>query len=90
MDDSTKIILSKLEEIDSRLKKIESEDKTPVSVKKNLKDPLFDRAWQIAEKYDEVPSSLLQKFLVIDKVRAEQILDQLEQAGLGQCVWEER
>ena len=99
MDDAAKIILKKLEEIDHRLRTIESEKKTGLvvsqkavspQINKDLKDPLFNRAVQIIERYDEVPATLLQRLLSVDMPRAEKILDQLEQAGLGQCVWEER
>ena len=99
MDDAAKIILKKLEEIDHRLKTIESEKKTGSAasqktvspqVNKDLRDPLFNRAVQVVERYDELPATLLQKLLSVDMSRAEKILDQLEQAGLGQCVWEER
>lgn len=90
MDDAAKIILKKLEEIDGRLKKIEGDEKPVKQEKKDLRDPLFAKATQVIQKYDEVTTTQMQKLLVVDQVRAEKILDQLEEAGLGQCVWEDR
>ncbi len=97
MDNSVNIILQKLEEIDGRLKKIEgggiSQNKpvhTQAQPKRPLQDPLYQKAVSLVGKYDEVPAPLLQRLLAVDLPRAEQILDQLEEAGLGQCSWEER
>lgn len=97
MDNSANIILQKLEEIDGRLRKIEGgtvvQPKPPQmqnQPKKPLQDPLFQKTVSLVGKYDEVPAPLLQRLLSVDLPRAEQILDQLEAAGLGQCTWEER
>lgn len=91
MDDSVKVILKKLDDIDSRLKSIEGV-KTPstlrVSEAKETKverDPLFSKALEMMNKYDEMSSRQLQETLRIDQKRADSILDQLETAGLGTC-----
>lgn len=90
MDDAAKIILKKLEEIDGRLKKIEGDEKPSKQEKKDSRDPLFAKATQVIQKYDEVTTTQMQKLLGVDQMRAEKILDQLEEAGMGQCVWEDR
>lgn len=96
MDNSANIILRKLEEIDGRLRKIEgSNSQTKPSLQQNQakgreRDSLYQKAVSLVEKYDEIPAPLLQRLLVVDLPRAEKILDQLEEAGLGQCTWEER
>jgi len=91
MDDSVKVILKKLDEIDSRLKTIEGV-KTPsalrVSEDKEAKierDPLFGKALEMMDKFDEMSSKQLSETLKIDQKRADTILDQLESAGLGTC-----
>jgi len=95
MDDSVKVILRKLDNIDSRLRSIEGV-KTPsvlrVSEAKETKverDPLFGKALEIMDKYDEMSSRQLQEVLKIDTKRADSILDQLETAGLGTCYMKE-
>ncbi|MFN4212838.1 MAG: DNA translocase FtsK [Microgenomates group bacterium] len=100
MDDPLKLILKKLDEIDNRLKKLETSkritsevksqtaaDKTASSVSQH--DPLFAKAVEIMEKYDEISASTLQQALKIDKARAEKLLDELEAAGYGTCYWKE-
>lgn len=100
MDDPLKLILKKLAEIDNRLKKLETSkritsevksqtaaDKTASSVSQH--DPLFAKAVEIMEKYDEISASTLQQALKIDKARAEKLLDELEAAGYGTCYWKE-
>lgn len=86
MNDPLNIILSKLQNIESRLFKIEGRpgrtDSKP--------DPLLHKALEIANKHDEVPSSLLQKELRIDVKRAEGIMDELEKAGYGECYFADR
>ena len=99
MDDSLKIILKKLEEIDNRIKHLEEKsislspknqpsEKTP-SPPSSQRDPLFAKAVEIMEKHEEISSFTLQQALKIDKTRAEKILDQLEAAGFGTCYWKE-
>lgn len=91
MDESVKVILKKLDDIDSRLKSIEGV-KTPstlrVSEAKEIKierDPLFSKALEVMDKYDELSSKQLIEVLKIDTKRADSILDQLETADLGTC-----
>lgn len=95
MDESVKVILKKLDDIDSRLKSIEGV-KTPstlrVSEAKEIKierDPLFPKALEVMDKYDELSSKQLIEVLKIDQKRADAILDQLETAGLGTCYMKE-
>ncbi len=97
MDDSVKVILKKLDEIDNRLKSIEggkaSSVPTPrVYEAKEVKierDPLFGKALEMMERQDEMSSPQLQESLKIDQKRADSILDQLESAGLGTCYMKE-
>ena len=97
MDDSIKVILKKLDDIDSRLKSIEG-GKTPssptlrVSEAKETKverDSLFSKALEMMDKFDEMSSIQLQEVLKIDTKRADNILDQLETAGMGTCYMKE-
>jgi len=95
MDDSVKVILKKLDDIDSRLKSIEGV-KTPSVLRaseaketKIERDPLFGKALEIMDKFDEMSSRQLQEVLKIDIKRADSILDQLETAGLGTCYMKE-
>ncbi len=97
MDDSVKVILKKLDDIDSRLRSIEG-GKTPgtatlrVSEAKEAKierDPLFGKALEMMDKFDEMSSIQLQEVLKVDQKRADTILDQLESAGLGTCYMKE-
>lgn len=92
MDDSVKIILKKLDDIDSRLKSLESPTGTSASVdtaQKVERDPLFHKAVEAMEKLDEISSKQLSDALKIDVKRAEAIMDQLEAAGLGTCYTKE-
>ncbi len=100
MNDPLKIILKKLDEIDNRLKKLETNKNITPSIQTQtapdqtqppiaLRDPLFAKAVQILEKYDEISALQLQQALKIDKERAEKILDELEAAGYGSCYWKE-
>lgn len=97
MDDSVKVILKKLDEIDSRLKSIEGVKTATattqrVSEAKEAKierDPLFGKALEMMDEFDEMSSTQLMETLKIDKKRAETILDQLETAGLGTCYMKE-
>ena len=49
------------------------------------RDPLFSKALEMMDKFDEMSSRQLQDTLKIDNKRADSILDQLETAGLGTC-----
>lgn len=97
MDDSVKVILKKLDEIDSRLKSIEGVKTATattqrVSEAKEAKierDPLFGKALEMMDKFDEMSSKQLMEALKIDQKRADSILDQLETAGLGTCYMKE-
>lgn len=90
MDESVKVILKKLDEIDGRLRSIEGV--RPVSEVKEVKierDPLFSKALEMMDKFDEMSSKQLAEALKIDQKRADGILDQLETAGLGTCYMKE-
>ena len=97
MDESVKVIIKKLDEIDSRLRSIEggktSVAPAPVATEqkepKVVRDPLFGKALEIMDKYDEMSSKQIQELLKIDQKRADTILDQLETAGLGTCYMKE-
>jgi len=97
MEDSVKVILKKLDEIDSRLKSIEGVKTTAVTTQrvsdakeaKIERDPLFGKALEMMDKFDEMSSKQLVETLKIDIKRAEIILDQLETAGLGTCYMKE-
>jgi predicted RND superfamily exporter protein len=99
MEDSVKVILKKLDDIDSRLRSIEgvktSSSFSPalrvpeVKETKIERDPLFGKALEIMDKLDEMSSRQLQEALKIDTKRADSILDQLETAGLGTCYMRE-
>jgi len=97
MDESVKVILKKLDEIDSRLKSIEGVKVATVTTQrvsdakeaKIERDPLFTKALEMMDKFDEMSSKQLQDALKIDVKRADTILDQLETAGLGTCYMKE-
>jgi len=90
MDDAVKVILKKLEEIDSRLKNLESPSQaSPNVATKFEKDPLFSKAVEVMDKYEEISSKQLAEALKIDIKRAEKIMDQMEAAGLGTCYTKE-
>lgn len=97
MDDSVKVILKKLDEIDSRLKSIEGVKTAAVVTQKVSeakeakieRDPLFGKALEMMDKFDEMSSKQLMEALKIDQKRADGILDQLETAGLGTCYMKE-
>lgn len=97
MDDSVKVILKKLDEIDSRLKSIEGVKTANVATlrvseakeAKIERDPLFGKALEMMDKFDELSSKQLSEALKIDAKRADAILDQLESAGLGTCYMKE-
>ncbi|MFA6016853.1 MAG: hypothetical protein WC744_02095 [Patescibacteria group bacterium] len=97
MEDSVKVILKKLDEIDSRLKSIEGVKVATVTTQrveaakdaKTERDPLFSKALEMMDKFDEMSSKQLVEALKIDQKRADAILDQLETAGLGTCYMKE-
>lgn len=91
MDDSVKIILKKLDDIDSRLKSLETPGATTKvpEVKKVERDPLFSKALEIMDKHDEISSKMLSEALKIDIKRTETIMDQMEAAGIGTCYTKE-
>lgn len=89
MDDSIKVILKKLDDIDSRLRSIEGVGVSEAKETKVERDPLFGKALEIMDKYDEMSSRQLQETLKVDQKRADSILDQLESAGLGTCYMKE-
>jgi len=97
MDESVKVILKKLDEIDSRLKSIEGVKTSNVATlrvseakeAKIERDPLFSKALEMMDKFDEMSSKQLVEALKIDQKRADLILDQLESAGLGTCYMKE-
>ena len=91
MDESVKVILKKLDDIDSRLKSIEGGKNPSPQVKESKieRDPLFGKALEMMEKQDEMSSKQLQETLKVDQKRADDILDQLESAGLGTCYMKE-
>lgn len=93
MEDSVKVILKKLDEIDSRLKSIEGVKTAAVTTQrvtdakeaKIERDSLFGKALEMMDKFDELSSKQLSEALKIDAKRSDTILDQLESAGLGTC-----
>jgi len=90
MDESVKVILKKLDDIDNRLKSLETpgSDTLKVTETKGTKverDPLFSKALEVMDKFDELSSKQLSDALKIDVKRAEIIMDQLEAAGFGTC-----
>ena len=97
MDESVKVILKKLDEIDNRLKSIEGVKTSNVATlrvseakeEKIERDPLFSKSLEMMDKFDEMSSKQLQDSLRIDVKRADTILDQLETAGLGTCYMKE-
>ena len=97
MDDSVKVILKKLNDIDSRLKSIEGVKTSTGAVQgmfeakksKIERDPLFSKALEMMDNFDEMSSIQLQEVLKIDTKRADNILDQLETAGMGTCYMKE-
>lgn len=95
MDDAVKVILKKLDDIDSRLQTLEggkitvtekkAEAKTPIAER----DPLFGEAVKIMDKFDEISVITMAEALEMDVTRATKILDQLEAAGFGTCYFKE-
>ncbi len=96
MDNTSKLILDKLTSIESRLGKLEtgSHDnkksvEPTIASAPHSRDALFGKALSLLEKYEEIPSALLQKELAVDEKKANLLLDQLEEAGYGSCYFGE-
>lgn len=92
MDNAIKIILKKLDDIENRIKTLESREKATEEkpeLPKIERDPLFSKAVEIMDKYDELSAPDLAKELKIDVKRAEVIMDQMEASGLGTCYTKE-
>jgi len=90
MDESVKVILKKLDDIDSRLKSLEGPNSAPAAeTKKVERDLLFGKALEVMNKYDEISSKQLSDALKIDAKRAEGLMDQMEAAGIGTCYMKE-
>jgi DNA segregation ATPase FtsK/SpoIIIE-like protein len=97
MDESVKVILKKLDDIDARIKNLEVSavdvlkpaDVVNVAKVKVDRDPLFSKALEVMDKYDEMSSKQLSDALKIDVKRAETIMDQMEAAGIGTCYMKE-
>lgn len=90
MDNNLKIILEKLDQIEKRIKRLEgSEEKLTEKIslpkmQKKERDSFFEKAWQvILQSERDLSSSELAKRLNVDLKRAEAIMDQLQEAGLG-------
>lgn len=94
MDETTiKFIVKKLEDIDKKIAQLEKRGapitNNPPTIKPESRDPLFSKALEIIDKYDEISAQELAKALKIDIKRAEAIMDQLEAAGIGSCYMKE-
>ncbi len=90
MDNALKVILEKLDQIEKRIKKLEgskeeiSETASLTQLLKKERDPLFEKAWQVVLQTEgDLSLSELAKKLNIDEKRAEAIMDQLQEVGLG-------
>lgn len=86
-DNTIKIILKKLDDIENRIKALELGEK--IEIAKTERDPLFSKAVEIIDRYEELSALDLAKELKIDVKRAEKIMDQLEASGLGICYTKE-
>jgi len=94
MDDSVKVILKKLDDIDFRLKNLEgvgkqSENGLTLQKEKAGRDPLFHKAVEEMDKVNEISVKTLSQALKIDEKRASLIMDQMEASGLGTCYMKE-
>lgn len=93
MASAVDIILKKLDQIEERLKKLETKnisfDENSANAPKIERDPLFPKALSIIDKYEEISASQLAKELGVDVKRAEKIMDELEEAGIGACYTKE-
>ncbi len=84
MDNNTiNLILKKLDNIEKRLSYLESPNEN--QIEKKDRDPLFSKALEVIDRYDEISAQQLAKELKVDIKRAEKIMDDLENAGIGIC-----
>ncbi len=89
MEDTLKLILKKLDTIESRLNIVEGKDSTATVPQKEKPsvDPLYEKAIKIIQamkENDEISSTEMQKKLGIDVKKAEELLDKLASAGFGE------
>lgn len=89
MDNALQIILKKLDNIENRLKILEQTPTAANQTVLNTRDPLFPKAVEIIDKYEEISAQELASQLKVDLKRAEKIMDELEKAGLGTCYTKE-
>lgn len=91
MNNSIKIILKKLDDIENRIKALEVKEKQQnlTNITKNQRDPLFSKAVEIIDQYEEISAQKLAEELKIEVSRAEVIMDQMEETGLGACYFKE-
>ncbi|MBI3366178.1 hypothetical protein HY041_00935 [Candidatus Roizmanbacteria bacterium] len=89
MEDTLKLILRKLDSIESRLNVVEGKDSvtTVTQKEKSAVDPVYEKAVKIVQamkENDEISSTEMQKKLGIDAKKAEELLDRLASAGFGE------
>lgn len=90
INNTFQLILKKLDNIENRLKTLEQESPPQNQSKAQAnRDPFFSKAIEIINKYEEISAQQLAKELKIDLKRAENLMDQLEEAGLGVCYTKE-
>jgi DNA segregation ATPase FtsK/SpoIIIE-like protein len=78
-----KILEKKLQELEERLKKLESKiTGTPDTSDREFMDALYQKAKVLVVKYNKASKIFLQKKLLIDFVRASRLLDELEKNGV--------
>lgn len=82
MDDVIKNIFQQLNDLRSRMDKIESLLAGQSFPNIDTKDSLLPEAIKIVRGYEKVSASLLQRRLSIGYARAARILDQLEEGGI--------
>lgn len=81
MDDVIKNIFQQLNDLRSRIDKIESHLGGQSTSDIDAKDSLLPEAIKIVRGYEKISASLLQRRLSIGYARAARILDQLEEDG---------
>lgn len=86
MEDTLKLLITKLDNIDKRLQTIEGGTESVSSAQQSL-DPLFKKAIDLIESdnKDEFSITYMKKQLNVDEKRASKIMDQLAAAGYGTC-----
>lgn len=82
MDDVIRNIFQQLNDLRSRIDKIESLLIGQSFPNMDTKDSLLPEAIKIVRGYEKVSASLLQRTLSIGYARAARILDQLEEGGI--------